>query len=95
MVFPVDNVGAPFCHEIGHLGLKIRKIFACGAQKYRLTALAGEIADPRIAGKRPLAVVHRRPVVPTVGESSLFATMVACIMHAANYETWTLLSTVD
>ena len=31
MVFPVDNVGAPFCHEIGHLGLKIRKIFACGA----------------------------------------------------------------
>ena len=58
MVFPVDNVGAPFCNEIGHLGLEIRKIFACGAQKYRLAALAGEIADPGIAGKRPLGVVH-------------------------------------
>ena len=42
LVFPVDNVGAPFCHEIGHLGLKIRKIFACGAKNYRLAALAGK-----------------------------------------------------
>ena len=79
MVFPVDNVGAPFCHEIGHLGLKIRKIFACGAPKYRLAALAGEIADPRIAGNRPLGVVHHRPVVPTVGGPS------HSVMHIASF----------
>ena len=49
-------------------------IFACGATKYRLATLAGEIDDPRIAENRPLGVERARADPPPSGTPRHLAT---------------------
>ena len=49
----------------------MRKIFACGAKKYRLAALAGELGAIGSPKNDPLSVVHTRVSQPAVGEPSI------------------------
>ena len=49
----------------------MRKIFACGAKKYRLATLAGELGAIGSPKNDPLSVVHTRVSQPAVGEPSV------------------------
>ena len=50
----------------------MRKIFACGAKKYRLATLAGELGAIGSPKNDPLSVVHTRVSQPAVGEPSWY-----------------------
>ena len=49
----------------------MRKDFACGAKKYRLATLAGELGATGSPKNDPLSVAHTRVSQPAVGEPSL------------------------
>ena len=48
----------------------MRNFFACGAKKYRLATLAGELGAIGSPKNEPLSVVHTRVSQPAVGEPS-------------------------
>ena len=49
----------------------MRKFFACGAKKYPLATLAGELGAIGSPKNDPLSVVHTRVSQPAVGEPSV------------------------